>query len=129
MTLRCNLFHTLPRGSTKYIAIRDTLTSNKEEFDAYLIDTIHCRQGRLGIGYHFLILTKGDIQLCRHPEATGSHSRNLDEISVAVGLIGGVTNGVRENNRTPEQLEALDDLIGVLRERYPTAEIDDRPQS
>lgn len=130
MTLRCNLFPTNPRGSTRFIAVRDTLTSNKEDFDAYTIDAIHCRQGRLGIGYHFLIRTKGDIQLCRHHERIGSHSKNLDEISVAIGLIGGAgPDGVRVNNRTPEQLEALEDLIAVLQERYPQAELDDRPQS
>ena len=129
MTLRCNLFPTLPRGSTLYFAVRDTLTQSKPTIDASTIDEIHARQGRLGIGHHFLILVDGTIQLCRHLSSVGAHSRNMDEISVAIGLVGGVDrNGERTNTRTQDQLEALDDLLDVLREYYPEAEVHDRPQ-
>jgi len=129
MTLRCDLFPTLYRGTTLYIAVRDTITEPKPEFNSYTIDAIHCRQGRLGIGYHFLILTDGTIELCRRIETVGSHSRNLDEVSVAIGIIGGADEeGNRVNTRTPQQIEALDDLVAVLQQRYPDAETHDRPQ-
>lgn len=129
MTLRCHLFPTLPRASTLYFAVRDTLTPSDPNIDAFVVDEIHARQGRFGIGHHFLILTNGDIQLCRHLQTIGSHSRNLDEVSIAIGLVGGVgPSGDRMNTRTPEQLEALDDILGVLREYYPEAEVHDRPQ-
>lgn len=130
MTLRCNLFPTVYRGSTLYIAVRDTITHCIDEIDAYHMDAMHCRMGRLGIGWHFLILKSGDIQLCRHPATVGSHSRNLDEISVAVGIVGGkLPDGERFNTRTPDQLAALNDLLDVLHEKYPNAEVHDRPQS
>jgi N-acetylmuramoyl-L-alanine amidase len=126
--LRCDLFPTLPRGATKYIAVRDTLTPADPDFDAYVIDTIHCKQGRLGLGYHFLILVNGDIQLGRKIDTCGSHSRNLDEISVAIGLVGGTDDaGERAFTRTPDQQDALGDLVGFLKERWPEAEIDDKP--
>lgn len=124
------MFPTKPRGETLYIAVRDTLTQAHPAFGVYEVDAIHCRQGRLGIGYHFLITVGGDIQLARHIDTVGSHSRNLDEVSVAIGIVGGVNeDGTRINTRTEDQIEALEDLIEFLRDRYPGVEVDDRPQS
>lgn len=126
--LRVNLFNTVERAETRFIAIRDTLTKADPKIDAYVMDTIHCRRGSFGIGYQFLIVTNGDIQFCRGIETTGSHSRDFDDISVAVGLVGGVDeDGERVDTRNQEQLEALSDLIEVLHERYPSAEVHDRP--
>jgi N-acetyl-anhydromuramyl-L-alanine amidase AmpD len=126
--LRTDLFKTMARGNTRVIAVRDTLTPPSDETDAYTIDTQHCRQGRLGIGYHFLVVNKGDIQLCRDIETVGSHTRNLDDISVAIGVTGGVDKeGQRTFTRNPDQIEAIDDLIAFLSQRYPEAEVNDRP--
>lgn len=126
--LRTDLFKTVERAETRFIAIRDTLTKPDPEIDARLMDEIHCRRGSLGVGYHFLIVMGGDIQLCRDIERTGSHSRDFDDISVAVGVVGGTDDqGERAYTRTPEQLEALNDLVEFLQQRYPQAEVHDRP--
>ncbi len=126
--LRTDLFKTLARGNTRVIAVRDTLTAPSEDTDATVIDTIHCRQGRFGIGYHFLVILNGDIQLCRDIETCGSHTKNLDDISVAIGVTGGVDEeGNRSDTRNPEQVEAIADLIEFLKDRYPQAEVSDRP--
>ncbi|WP_371731484.1 hypothetical protein, partial [Marinobacterium sp. xm-d-509] len=83
--------------------------------DIRKIDAIHCRRGRLGVGWHFLILVSGDIQLGRDIETCGSHSRGIDDLSVSIGVVGGVDeDGTRTNTRNPEQLEALTDLICFL---------------
>jgi len=129
MNLRSNLFKTLPRERTDYIAVRDTITEAKEDIDAVKIDALHCRQGRLGIGYHFLILTNGNITLGRHIETVGSHSKRMDDISVAIGIVGGLVDKVRTDTRNLQQIDALEDLKLVLQERYPNAEVHDRPQS
>jgi len=129
MTLRCNLFQTLPRERTDYIAVRDTITDPKENADAYRIDAIHCRQGRLGIGYHFLILVNSNIQLCRHIDTCGSHTKRMDDISVAIGIVGGLEGKNRVNTRNLQQIDALRDLTLVLQSIYPDAEVHDRPQS
>ena len=126
--LRTDLFKTVARGNTRVIAVRDTLTAPSVNTNAYTIDTQHCLQGRLGIGYHFLVIDAGDIQLCRDVDTCGSHSRNLDDISVAIGVTGGIDDeGNRTNTRNEEQVEAIDDLIRFLNDRYPDAEVDDRP--
>jgi hypothetical protein len=93
-----------------------------------MIDARHCREGRLGIGYHFLIIDNGDIQLCRDVDTCGSHTRNFDDISVAIGVTGGITEeGTRAFTRNVEQVEALADLTVFLYALYPAAEVNDRP--
>lgn len=128
MNLRSNLFKTLPRERTDYIAVRDTITENTEDIEASHIDAIHCRQGRLGVGYHFLILTSGDITLCRHIDTVGSHTKRMDDISVAIGIVGGLEGKIRTNTRNLAQLEALNAIVDVLLDIYPNAELHDRPQ-
>jgi hypothetical protein len=126
--LRTDLFKTMDRVHTRFIATRDTITIPDTEFDVRILDVKHNRQGRLGVGVHFLILLNGDIQLGRRVNTIGSHSRDFDEISVAIGVVGGINEeGDRANTRTPEQLEALADLIALLQIMYPGAEPHDRP--
>lgn len=126
--LRTDLFKTLARGETRVIAVRDTLTQAVPEIDIKEMDLRHCRQGRFGVGYHFLLLVGGDIQLGRDIETIGAHSRQYDDSSVAIGIVGGTDeNGDRLNTRTPEQQESLDDLVVFLSDRYPAAEVNDTP--
>lgn len=130
MTLRTDLFPTVNRGTTQFIAVRDTLTRADEapETNAQSLDMKHCSQGRFGIGYHFLILTNGVIQLCRRIGSCGNHSRNLDDVSVAVGIVGGADEeGNRVHTRTDEQDGSLEGLLGFLGELYPDAVVHDRP--
>jgi hypothetical protein len=127
--LRTDLFKTVNRTETRFIAVRDTITLPCPTIDAKFIDVKHCRQGRLGIGYHFLLLVSGTIQLGRDIETIGSHSRDLDGLSVSIGIVGGKDEGKeRVNTRNQDQQEALQDLIQFLQERYPDAEVSDRPQ-
>ncbi len=128
--LRTDLFKTKDRAETRFFAVRDTLTQNEQKFDASHFDTTHCRRGSFGIGWQFLVLTNGDIQLGRDIETVGSHSRNYDTISVGIGVVGGVDEkGDRQDNRNQDQLEALEDLLEFLWSRYPYAELHDNPVS
>lgn len=129
MTLRTDLFKTQARDETRVIAVRDTNTLPDPEIDATVIDRKHCAQGRLGIGYHFLVLTSGIIQLCRDIATVGSHSRDYDVISVAVGVVGGKDEaGKLVNTRTEEQLEAISDINEYLSRVYPGVEVSDNPK-
>lgn len=126
--LRTDLFKTVDRAETRFIAVRDTLTQADPEIDILEMDLRHCRQGRFGVGYHFLLLTGGDIQLGRDIETIGAHSRNIDDEAVAIGIVGGTDEeGDRTFTRTQEQLQALEDLIEFLAQRYPGAGISDTP--
>jgi hypothetical protein len=126
--LRTDLFKTMDRAETRFIAVRDTLTKADPELDIRHFDQTHCRRGRLGVGWHFLILVSGDIQLGRYINTCGAHSKNLDEVSVAIGIVGGKDDERKLNyTRNPEQEEALADLIEVLKGIYPMAEVNDSP--
>lgn len=126
--LRTDLFKTVDRAETRFIAVLDSLTKPDRELSIKDMDVLHCKQGRLGVGWHFLILASGTIQLGRDIETCGSHSRGLDNISVAIGVEGGVDNeGDRALTRTSAQWEALDDLLVFLKDRYPEAEVSDNP--
>lgn len=128
--LRTELFKTLERAETRFICVRDTLTKPAEKMDVRRMDAIHCRQGRLGIGWHFLVQLNGTIQLGRDINTVGSHSRNFDTLSVALGVVGGVDeNGDKLFTRNQEQIEAIDDLIKFLTSRYPGSEVNDNPHS
>lgn len=128
MTLRSDLFRTVERAETRFICFRDTLTTPDPDFDIRDLDLKHCRQGRLGCGVHFLVLTNGDIQLGRQIDTVGSHSKDYDWVSVAVGVVGGIDEeGNRQNTRTEEQEETLVDTLAFLSQMYPNAELSDRP--
>ena len=128
--LRTDLFKTVSRVETRFIAIRDTRTKPKDiaETNAQTLDALHCKQGRFGIGYHFLILSGGTIQLCRDIQTCGSHTQHKDDISVAVGVVGGVDDeGTKALTRDEEQQSSLSDLIEILVMLYPQAVLDDAP--
>ncbi len=129
--LRTDLFKTVDRAQTRFIAVRDTITrpENIEGLDAQRMDIIHCKQGRLGVGYHFLVLPDGTTQLCRDVNTCGSHSRGYDDVSVAIGVVGGADEeGKRTFTRTPEQQQTVAELIKFLQAIYPDAEVSDDPQ-
>ena len=116
--LRTDSFKTVDRVETRFIAIRDTLT--QPDLDIKELDVIHCKQGRLGVGWHFVVLGTGTIQLGRDIETCGSHSKGLDALSVAIGVTGGIDEaGDRTLTRTTEQWQAIDDLVRFLQDRYP----------
>lgn len=127
--LRTDLFKTVDRDETRFIAVRDSLTKPDPELDAKYFDAAHCRRGRLGIGWHFLILVSGDIQLGRSLKTCGAHSRNMDASSVGIGIVGGKNDENRDAyTRNQDQLEALKDLLEVMTEFYPEADIHDEPK-
>lgn len=130
MDLRTDLFKTLPREVTSTIAVRDTLTFPDATQDVLYFDAVHCQKGKFGIGWHILVTLDGTVELGRDIETIGAHSKRLNEESVAVALVGGKDeNGYRAYTRTPEQEEALEDILEVLRSLYPYAGVHDEPRS
>ena len=131
--LRTDLFKTVDREDTRVIAVRDSLTLAEPPLTIQDLDALHCKRGRLGIGWHFVVFPAGEIVLGRGINTCGSHSKDFDRISVGIGVVGGVVQDekgkrVTTYTQTEEQLEALDDLIEVLKELYPAVEVHDTPR-
>lgn len=74
------------------------------------INGIHC-------GFHYIIKRNGTVQRGRAEHEVGQHCGKYDSESLGVCLIGSL------DNFTQWQFEALDELIGVLKDEYPNIKV------
>lgn len=75
------------------------------------------------IGYHFLIDRDGTVVAGRPVDVVGAHVQGHNKTSIGISLFGGHgsnANDPFEKNFTPEQDEALRQLITSLQVQYPT---------
>lgn len=113
------------REKTKYIVVHCSATQNKRMFDWNTIDRMHRQRGWLGIGYHFVIKTDGEIQEGRPMDTVGAHASGFNDCSVGICLIGGCDiRGKSLDNFTSKQKDSLKLLIDYLRYCY----YDDNPK-
>lgn len=87
------------------------------------IDRWHRDLGWVGIGYHHVIGRGGDRAAGRPEAVVGAHTKGHNANSIGICLIGGHGSSATQNfleNFTPEQDEALRDLITELKDRYPS---------
>lgn len=118
--------NTKKRSKTDYIVVHCSATPEGKDFSAADIDRWHRQQGWACIGYHFVIKLDGSIEDGRDPDVIGAHVANWNDVSIGICLIGGVDANDRnkaKNTYTPAQLESLDTLLRLLKERYPNATI------
>jgi len=118
--------NTRKRGSTDYIAVHCSATSENLDVGAKDIDKWHRAQGWYCIGYHYVIRRDGTIEEGRDREVIGAHVVGFNESSVGICLVGGVdANDPRkaENNYTQEQFDSLKKLLEELKSTYPQAKI------
>lgn len=91
------------------------------------VDNWHRTRGWSGIGYHYLIYLDGSVHKGRPIErqgahcATGGHNRH----SIGVCYVGGCAKDGKtpKDTRTPEQKEALRQLLKDLLRQFPNATI------
>lgn len=89
------------------------------------IDLWHRERGFDGIGYHFVIYLDGSIHLGRPIEKSGAHCTGQNSNSIGVCYIGGLERDCKtpKDTRTPEQKNALANLLKELKRQYPDATI------
>lgn len=91
------------------------------------IDKWHKERGFKGIGYHYVIYLDGSIHKGRNESMQGAHCALHNACSIGICYIGGcVKEGKRlisKDTRTPEQKEALLELLKELKAKYPHATI------
>jgi N-acetylmuramoyl-L-alanine amidase len=81
----------------------------------------HKAKGWADIGYHFVIRRSGEVEAGRRESLVGAHAPQANGHSVAVCMVGGVSEAdftKAEDNFTPEQYEALKTLLRQLMDRY-----------
>ncbi len=84
----------------------------------------HLARGFNDIGYHYVIRRDGTIESGRPLEKPGAHAAGYNSYSVGICYAGGKgKDGRPEDNRTPEQKQAMHDLVTSLKQQFPQAEV------
>ena len=100
----------------KYIVVHCADTPKGKKFDINDVRKWHIEEGGWSdIGYHYVILLDGTIQLGRDLKTPGAHVKGYNSNSIGICYIGGA-NG--EDTRTNEQKASLVYLISTLRRMF-----------
>lgn len=94
-------------------------TPKGKKFDIKDIRQWHVEEnGWSDVGYHFVVLLDGTIQVGRNIETPGAHVKNNNKDSIGICYIGG---GSGEDTRTNNQKVSLIYLIATLKRIYKTS--------
>ena len=106
------------------IILHCSATKEGKSFTAADIDRWHREQGYIMIGYHYVILLDGTVEIGRPLELPGAHCAVHNADSIGICYIGGLDmNGKPYDTRTPQQRKAMQQLIDTLREVYSNATV------
>lgn len=91
------------------------------------IDRWHKERGFKKIGYHYVIYLDGSVHKGREESEIGAHCKEHNARSIGVCYVGGcILDGkkrIYKDTRTPEQKQALYNLLAELKSRYPGATV------
>jgi len=113
-------------GDVEHIVVHCTATRPSQDIGLTDIDAWHRHRGFLGCGYHLIIKRDGTVEHGRGLDEVGAHARGFNHNSIAVALVGGVTEedvNVPENNFTDNQFTSLREVLTELKEAYQSAQI------
>ena len=107
------------------IIIHCSATPQGVDYTVADIDRWHRQCGFNKIGYHYVIYRDGSIHPGRPVEEIGAHCRGHTANSSGVCYIGGLDADTFEptDTRTPQQRQALRELVSKLKEQYPEATV------
>lgn len=94
------------------IIVHCAATPPSMDIGAELIAKWHKARGWSDIGYHGVIRRDGMYEPGRSDDQMGAHARGHNLDTLAVCLVGGITEGgAPENNFTPEQFDTLEAVL------------------
>ena len=105
------------------LIIHCSATEAGQYFDASDIDSWHKARGFKGIGYHYVILLDGTVEVGRKENEIGAHCLGKNDYSIGICYIGGLVNKKATDTRTPEQLKSMIELIKRLMDKYAGIEL------
>ena len=106
------------------IILHCSATKEGKSFTAKDIDMWHRQRGWKKIGYHYVVLLNGEIQVGRSESEIGSHTVGQNADSIGVCYVGGLD--FKENpmdTRTDQQKNALKELVSNLLKKHPNATV------
>lgn len=107
------------------IVVHCTATPEGRDVTTADIDRQHRQRGFTSIGYHYVIYRDGTLHLGRPVTEVGAHVRGYNRYSIGVAYVGGLASDGRtpKDTRTPEQRQALRNLLARLKSRFTEARI------
>lgn len=109
----------------KYLVVHCSATPEGRAHTAKDIDTWHRQRGFNEIGYNYVILLDGTVEIGRDVDKIPAHVEGHNKESIGICYIGGIDKNTLQpkDTRTKEQKEALVKLLKELKELYPNAVI------
>lgn len=103
------------------IIIHCSATTPKMDIGGDWIRKIHVEQnGWSDIGYHYVVLRNGLIDLGRDVSKIGAHCKGHNAKSIGICLVGGIDKDSNpEDNFTVDQFTTVQYLIDALKEEFP----------
>ena len=106
----------------KYIAVHCTAGSQKQSIDDLRAE--FRRKGWKKPGYHFVVKPDGGIVQMLDEEEVSNGVKGYNSVIINVAYIGGIdAQGKATDNRTEAQKQSLENLLRILRGKYPKAVI------
>lgn len=109
----------------KYLVIHCSATKTNQKVTVADITLWHRQRGFNTIGYHYVIMQDGRIEAGRRLDLPGAHVEGHNSNSIGICYVGGLNNntGKPEDTRTNAQKKSLVELLTVLKQTYPSAQI------
>ena len=106
----------------KYIAVHCTAGSQKQSIDDLRAE--FRRKGWKKPGYHFVVKPDGGIVQMLDEDEVSNGVKGYNSVIINVAYIGGIdAQGKATDNRTEAQKQSLENLLRILRGKYPKAVI------
>lgn len=113
------------------IIVHCSATPEGKSFDMRDINRMHVQRGFNCIGYNYVVLLDGTVQIGRSLTIPGAHcnskgfsGRSYNRHSIGICYIGGIgKDGKAKDTRTSAQKKALRELIAKLCKEYPIKEV------
>ena len=107
------------------IIIHCSATVEGKDYTVADIDRWHKSRGWQCIGYHYVIYRDGSVHAGRPVAQIGAHCAGHNANSIGICYIGGLAADKKtpKDTRTPAQIQALRDLVGELKKKFPGATV------
>lgn len=106
------------------IIVHCTATPEGRDYTVSTIDQWHRQRGFDCIGYHYVVYRDGTVHPGRSLYKVGAQCKGHNTDSIGVCYVGGLAkDGSPKDTRTPEQRDALVNLLMRLKRQFPGAVI------
>jgi len=106
------------------VVIHCTATKEGVDIGAKEIDGWHKDKGWSGIGYHYVFLLDGSVEVGRPEENQGAHVKGDNEDTIGAVYVGGLSRDLKpKDTRTDAQKKSLRCFVENMRNSFPGVSI------